>query len=151
MSTPNLSEHLVNAGQQLLAALDSAGLGGQGAAWIYDHALGDWRYVVATSLIETMGRSKVYKQLLSVLKKLNVPDDLTIDDVHLLSTEGSYYRDIASAIRVEGNSLIRFQNCSINGRMLDAIVYRWGGGPPTLIEKAQTASTFKRRAKELIR
>jgi hypothetical protein len=43
MAARPLPEHLVEAGATLLAALDDAGLQPQGAAWIFDHALGDWR------------------------------------------------------------------------------------------------------------
>jgi hypothetical protein len=40
MAARPLPEHLVEAGATLLAALDDAGLQPQGAAWIFDHALG---------------------------------------------------------------------------------------------------------------
>jgi hypothetical protein len=75
----------------------------QGSAWIFDHQLGDWNYVVATSLIETMGRTGVYKRLLKMMTRLDIPTALTISDIHLVPVDGPLFKTIAGAFRVEGS------------------------------------------------
>jgi hypothetical protein len=147
MATRNLPEHLIEAGAKLLAALDDAGLQPQGAAWIFDHALGDWRYVVATSLVETMGRSKVYKELLAMMKKLDMPTDLTVQDIHLVATTNPVFKAIAGAVRIE-NGRVTVNNSVFNGATLDAIIYRWTG-VPTQTSAAKVQKQFKRRVREL--
>lgn len=133
-----------------MAALDEAGLNAQGAAWIYDHSLEEWRFVVATSLVETMGRTAVYGRLLSVMARLKFPEELTIDDVHLISTDQGLYMGLGRAFRIE-NAIVRLNDCIINGRKFDAVIYRWGAQLPTKNEKVKTEKQFVKRTKELAR
>jgi hypothetical protein len=147
MAAKDLPNHLIDAGAKLLAALDAAGLHPQGAAWIVDHALGEWRYVVATSLVETLGRSKVYKQLLTLMTKLDMPKELTMQDIHLVSPDGSLFKTIAGTVPVEDRTTA-FKDCVVNGTKFDAVVYRWIG-TPSPDDAAKVERQFKRRAKEL--
>ena len=149
MSAPDLPKHLIPAGKELLDALDRAGLAAQGAAWVFFHELEDWRFVVATSLVETMGRSKVYKMLLIVMEQIDMPDDLTIEDIHLISTESLLYRAVSGAFRVEGSGTVRIANCRIDGALIDAVIFRWGAGPLSAGEMKRVEKEFRRRVKEL--
>jgi hypothetical protein len=142
-----LPEHLIEAGAKLLAALDDAGLQPQGAAWLLDHELGDWRYVVATSLVDTMGRSSVYRVLLVVMKKLDMPQDLTVQDIHLVAPSGPLFKAIGGALRIE-KGRVSVRDCVINGLIVDAVIYRWTGAP-TQAGAAKVQAQFKRRVKEL--
>jgi hypothetical protein len=147
MATRALPEHLIEAGAKLLSALDDAGLRPQGAAWLFDHALGDWRYVVATSLVETMGRSNVYRELLTVIKKLDIPQDLTVQDVHLVAPSGPLFKTISGALHIV-NGRVTVKDSAINGTTVDAVIYRWTGAP-TQTKAAKVQKEFKRRVKEL--
>jgi hypothetical protein len=149
MPVPDISKDLIEAGRKLLAALDSAGLGAQGAAWIFFHDLEDWRFVVATSLVESMGRSKVYKLLLDVMKQLDVPKELTVEDIHLISTEGPVYTTIGRIFRLAGGGTARVSDCTINGAKIDALIYRWGDDSPSANEMKRVERSFRRRIKEL--
>jgi hypothetical protein len=147
MAARALSEHLVEAGAKLLAALDDAGLQPQGAAWIFDHALDDWRYVVATSLVDTMGRSSVYRELLTIIRKLDMPEDLTVQDVHLVAPSGPLFKTISGALHIE-NGRVTVKDRVINGSRVDAVIFRWTGAP-TQTKAAKVQKEFKRRVKEL--
>ena len=149
--TEGLSDNLRIAGAKLLAALDDAGLQAHGAAWIFDHTLGDWRFVVATSLVETMGRTRVYRELLTVMKKLDMPEEMTINDVHLESTESVLFKALSRVVRVESGAVAVFRDCAINGTKFDAHIYRWSHAPPTRAEAQNVERQFKRRIKELVR
>lgn len=147
MAARDLPEHLIEAGAKLLAALDNAGLQPQGAAWLLDHALGDWRYVVATSLVETMGRSSVYRELLVVMKKLDMQQDLTVQDIHLVAPSGPLFKAIGGALRIE-EGRVTVRDCVINGLSVDAVIYRWTGAP-TQAKAAKVQKQFRQRVKEL--
>src|ERR1700730_3167092 len=129
MVAPNLSQRLVDAGRKLLAALDNTGLQAQGAGWIFDHELGDWRFMVATSLVDSMGRLWVYKHLVKVMAKLEIPDDLTIADIHLMGTDNPLFRMMAQLVHVDNNSVVRFENCRLNDMLFDAVLCRWARNP----------------------
>jgi hypothetical protein len=147
MAARRLQKHLEEAGAKLLNALDDAGLAARGAAWIFDHNLRDWNFVVATSLIETMGRSHVYQRLLSVMKQMDLPAELTIADIHLISTESPLFKTISRGIIMTAGPNY-LQNCVFFGVLLDAVMYRWLG-PPTKQEAKRADQVFKRRIKEM--
>jgi hypothetical protein len=148
MAASELSEHLISAGEKLLTALDAAEMRPQGAGWIFDHAIGDWRFVVFTSLVTTMGRTRVYKALISILDNLDMPDELTIADIHLDSTNSAMFKTIGSMFRIEGKSVIRFVDCRLGTTKFDAAIYRWSPAPPEKMAK-QIEREFKRKVKEL--
>lgn len=147
MAARPLSERLIEAGAKLLSALDDAGLQPQGAAWIFDHSLGDWRYIVATSLVDTMGRSSVYKELLTIIEKLHLPRELTVQDIHLVAPSGPLFKTISGALHIE-NGRVTVSDCIINGLRVDAVLYRWTG-VPSQTKAAKVQKEFKRRVKEL--
>jgi hypothetical protein len=148
MAATDLPQHLIEAGEELLAALDATGLQAQGAAWIFSHELGDWRFVVATSLIESVGRLWVYKQLSRVIARLNMPDSLTIADVHLIGTSTPMFEAMARLIHIEGG-LARFANCIINEQLFDAAIYRWARQPLSAPDLKRLVRSFAKRIKEL--
>lgn len=147
MAASSLQQHLVEAGRKLLLALDHAGVRPQGAAWVFDHALGDWRYVVATSLVDTMGRSTVYRMLIAVLKHASMPEELTVADIHLVSPADPLFRAINSVFEIQ-DATVTFENCGINGIKFDAVVYRWTG-KPSQADALKLEKQFRRRVKEL--
>jgi hypothetical protein len=147
MAARALSGHLIETGAKLLSALDHAGLQPQGAAWIFDHSLGDWRYIVATSLVDTMGRSSIYKELLALTKQLHLPQDLTVQDIHLVAPSGPLFKTISGALHIE-NGRVAVRDCVINGLRVDALIYRWTG-VPSQANAAKVQKEFKRRVKEL--
>jgi hypothetical protein len=148
MAAPNLSQHLIDAGAKLLAALDDAGLQAQGAGWIFDHGLGDWRFMIATSLVDSKGRLWVYKHLVKVMAKLNMPEDLTVADIHLMGTDNPLFRMMAQLIHLD-NGVARFENCRLNDMLFDAAIYRWVRQPPNQADVNKLEKSFIKRVKEL--
>ena len=55
MAPEHLPEDLKLAGQRLLEATDTLGLEAQGAAWIYEPDLEEWRYYLVTVLLDWEG------------------------------------------------------------------------------------------------
>jgi hypothetical protein len=147
MAAKDLSPQLVEAGKRLLEVTDRLGMRAQGAAWIYDSALEEWRYYLVTSLIDTIGRRKVYELLLTAFEHVDLPEGLTMVDVYLGSPSDAFFRLVASAIDVQ-NSAARFKNCVFNGIAFDGVVYRMGRQPPkATLERIE--KTFRKKVQDL--
>ena len=131
----------------MLDAADQIGLHPQGAAWIYDHGLEEWRYVLVSALVDTLGRRRVYSLLAKAFRKLTLPEQMTIVDVHLESPRSPLYYGVRSAVIMEGG-IIKFENCTINGVLFDGLIYRWGISPsPEALQR--TERDFLRKATAL--
>lgn len=147
MAARPLSEDLIDAGHKLLEAADKTGLRPQGAAWLYDHALDEWRYILVSALVDTMGRRKVYQLLVRAFSKLHFPADLTIVDVYLEGPKSPLFDALARFQVVDG--IARFENCSLNGMLFDGVIYRWNPTPPPSAVK-QIERNFMKKAKRAV-
>ena len=125
MAAEPLRDDLIQAGETLLAILDKLGLSPEAAAWIHYHALGDWRYYVASGLVDTVGRRKVYRLLLDAFEVIEMPEELSVFDVHLESPRGPIFQSIKTVIRAGEQVRVRFEDCFVNGDKFDAFLYRF--------------------------
>ena len=83
MADKDLSPELIEAGAAILAKTDELAMQAQGAMWVFDSSLEDWRYYLVTTLVDTLGRRKTYKLLIDAFEKLKLPQSMIVDDVHL--------------------------------------------------------------------
>jgi hypothetical protein len=146
MAQTALSEDLVRAGHRLLDAADQVGLRPQGAAWVYDHSLEEWRYVLVSALVDTIGRRRVYNLLSKAFRKLTLPEQLTIVDVHLESPQSPLF--LALRVFEVRDSIVKFENCAINGFLFDGVIYRWDASPSPKAVR-QNEREFLRKVKSL--
>src|SRR5829696_4194494 len=100
MARKHLSQELKDAGRKLLETTDALGMQAQGAMWLYDHGLEDWRYYLVTSLVDTMGRRKTYRLLLDAFDRVDFPKDMTIEDVHLGRPNDDLFRLVSGVVGV---------------------------------------------------
>jgi hypothetical protein len=148
VAAPALRESLIAAGERLLRKTDELGLEAQGAAWIYDHQLGEWRFFLVTSLVDTLGRRTAYKELLRAFAKIRLPAELSAVDVHLASPEDVVIQALAGPIEVVGDSRVHFVDCRVNGVPFDACFYRWSALPgPAEVRKIERS--FRRNVDRL--
>jgi hypothetical protein len=150
MARSSLSPELRAAGIDLLAVTDSLGMQVQGAMWLYDHALSDWRYYLVTSLVDTIGRRKTYGLLLDVFEAVEFPKEVTIDDVYLGSPDDLFFKSISAAVRIGNGGPVEFNNCTINGIPFDGVIYRSVKEAPTKEEAERIDKRFAKRVKDLI-
>jgi|SRR5215212_1484498 hypothetical protein len=141
MAAGALSNDLIAAGKKLLALMDELGLGPEGAAWIYDHDLGEWRFVIASSLVDQEGRRWVYQNLLKVFRAGKFPKEFTILDVFLMGLDHPIYRMLVSAIHVE-NSTVTFENLTVNN-----VKNRWS--PPHRTGNKERKANFFQSVRKL--
>jgi hypothetical protein len=149
MAREHLSERLKDAGQELLAQTDALGMQAQGAMWLYDHRLQDWRYILVTSLVDTIGRRKTYKLLIEAFERLHLPSDIVIDDVYLASPSDEFFQLVSRVFHISGTSMGIFDNCTINNVRLDGVIYRSVLDVPSKTEADRIEKRFAKRVKDL--
>jgi hypothetical protein len=146
MVREHLSEELKIAGGQLLAITDGLEMQAQGAMWLYDHQLQDWRYYLVTSLVDTIGRRRTYRLLLDALETVVFPGDMTIEDVHLGSPADDLFRIVSRAARIDG-AMAEFQNCVFGAHCFDGVLYRSVNEIPTMQQAQRIERCFVRRVR----
>ena len=147
MVRDHLSEELKEAGRQLLATTDALDMQTQGAMWIYDHALQDWRYYLVTSLVDTIGRRRTYSLLLDVFESVDVPEAMTIEDVHLGSPKDEVFRLLSGTIKVFGSAWTEVTNCNFDFVLVDAVIYRTLSEPPSAQQVGQIEKRFLKKVR----
>jgi len=151
MAQRPLSEELKAAGLRLLKATDALDMQAQGAMWIYNDLRQDWRYYLVTSLVDTIGRRKTYRLLLDAFDRVEFPNEMTIEDVHLGSPSDAFFRTISSAIRISGaENIAQFENCIFNDVRFDGVIYRAVKDVPTARQAEQIEKRFQKRVKDLV-
>lgn len=151
MVREHLSERLVEAGGQLLAMTDTLGMQAQGAMWVFDHELDEWRYYFVTSLVDSAGRRKTYRLLLDAFEKLGLPSDMVAEDVYLGSPSDPLFQLISSAVHKEGSGVAEFRDCSFNGVLFDGFMYRSVRDMPSAVQAERIEKVFTKRVKDLSR
>lgn len=144
----DLPEHLKEAGKELLATTDALSMQAQGAMWVYNYALDDWRYYLVTSLVDTLGRRKTYRLLLDAFERIKLPNEMTVADVYLGSPRDEYFGLISSGLRIEGG-MVTLRNCVINGAKVDALIYRSVRSAPSQKDAQRIEKQFSKRVKDL--
>jgi len=153
MVRDRLSEELKEAGGRLLYITDVLQMGAQGAMWVYDHNLNDWRYYLVTSLVDTIGRRETYKRLLRIFGAPEAdkffPKELTIEDIHLGSPSDQFFQLITSAVSRAGSGHTTFKDCVINGIRFDGLVYRVVRSIPNTREAKTIEKQFLKRTNDV--
>ena len=151
MAEERISVPSVDVGRAFLEKLDEFGLYPESAGWLYAHGLGDWRYIVATSAIDVVGRRKIYSEILDIFDTYDFGPSLTEADVHLVSPNEEWYALMRGFFQFSGGpgSHASFHNCIINGQRLDGFVYRFFAPPNESILKRQSERFAKNARKAL--
>lgn len=132
----------------------------QGAMWLYDHTLEDWRYYLVTSLVDTLGRRKVYRLLLDAFERVSFPEEMTIEDVHLGSPNDDLFRRVSDLQEFLGHPYSEFHNCVLSridrdgvahDIRLDGVIYRAVHEAPTAGQAARIDKQFAKRVKDLVK
>lgn len=123
-----LVERDIDAGAQLVEALDKANVPVFAALWLYSEDANGWRFVIATPLVDEKGPQKVYLQLHKLLDELKVePADFPISlrNASVVSPNDDLIRLLCVLNTRKGISRIRFTQNVINGVFIeDALIYR---------------------------
>lgn len=125
MAARDLPQELVQAGERVSTASDAAGLCLAAAAWIYDHELNEWRFYVVSPLVGMVEKKRLYAAIAHVIRNIDVPEEFSVVDVYLDSTNGIMFNIIGSVVQFDTRVLAFFNDCKINGVKIDAVIYKF--------------------------
>ncbi len=133
MGKTALVEYDLEAGEKLIGKLDQQDFPFVAALWFFDPDAEDWRFIIATELVQTLGPLKTYERLHPFLAEFQefshlTATGLTPKNVTVVSPTNDLIRLLASTIQTKPGpdvSHIRFTNNAINGILIeDAYIYR---------------------------
>lgn len=133
MGKTALVDHDLKAGEKLISKLDQKNFPFVAALWLFDPDAEDWRFIIATELVETLGSTKTYKRLHPFLAEFQefshlTATGLTPKNVTVVSPTNELIRLLARTVKTGPGpdvSHIRLTNNAINGIFIeDAYIYR---------------------------
>jgi hypothetical protein len=128
MDKTTLVEKDIGDGKILIENLDRSKFKLVGALWFYYPASDEWRLLLVSPLVDTIGPRQCYTIIQSVIEDLVLGDGISLglDRVSVLSPKDKLIRLLKVAIRTgEGISTMRFTRNTINGVFIeDALIYR---------------------------
>lgn len=126
MDKTALVEKDVEEGKRLIEALDNAGFQVRAVLWFYLAESDEWRFVVASPLVERKGPKEAYAFVQAVLAQLLPPSGISLEEISVVSPEYDLIRILKVAIQTgPGISGIRFTRNTINNTFIeDAYIYR---------------------------
>ncbi|MHB1103286.1 MAG: hypothetical protein ACYC0C_11050 [Devosia sp.] len=128
MATEQLVRSEIEAGLQLIRALDEVAFGVVAALWLYSSEAGKWRFVVATRDDRRNIEKKYLEAAVAASKwKEKHPDRpiLDLSRVRIVGREDPLIKGLAVFLHVEGLGEMRFSNNMVNGVYVeDALIHR---------------------------
>jgi len=121
-----LVEKDIEDGRRLIKALDKAGFIVDGALWFYLADLDEWRFFLASPLVDKRGPKDAYASIQSVLTQLKPPPRISLKHISVVSPSHELIRLLKKAI-CTGTVIsdIRFTRNTINNVFIeDAYIYR---------------------------
>jgi hypothetical protein len=125
MATTALVSTDVEMGSELLKVLDEAAFPVTAAAWIYCQDVDEWRLVIRTPKVEKDLQGALRELAAALDAKGDLRTRLDLSRVKLVPPKDKVLAAMASMVRVDGISNIRFSRNVINGVLIDdALIYR---------------------------
>ena len=128
MATEQLVRSEIDAGLQLVKALDEGGFGVAAALWLYSSDPESWKFVIATDA-KPEALEKKYLEAATIASKWRAqnPDRpiLDLSSVRIVSVNDPLIKGLRPILRVDGLSEVRFSHNMINGIYVeDALIHR---------------------------
>ena len=126
MDKTALVERNIEDGRRLLEALDGADFQVSVALWLYVVEDEEWRFMVASPLVDQRGTKESYAFIQGVLALLSPPSGISLKQVSVVSPKHDLLKLFGVAVRTgPGISGIRFTGNTINNVFVeDAYIYR---------------------------
>ena len=121
-----LVEKNIEEGKSLVEALDMALFTLKGALWYYYLEDDEWRLLLVSPLVDTIGPKRSYTIIQEVIQELKLPS-ISIINISVLSPKNSLIRILRIALRTGPTDIseIRFTQNTINNEFVeDALIYR---------------------------
>jgi len=126
MDKTALVERNIEDGIRLLEALDQADFQVSVALWLYVAEDEEWRFMVASPLVDQRGTKESYAFFQGVLARLFPPSGISLKQVSVVSPKHDLIKLFRGAVHTgPGISGIRFTGNTINDVFIeDAYIYR---------------------------
>ena len=113
-------------GRQAVEAFDELGPTAKCAFWFYRSESGEWRFVVATPVVDRDGPREAYAEIAKTLGQKDLLEKLPLTRVAAVGTRDPLVQLLRTVVRTGPKiSGIRFQKNVINGvHIEDAYIYR---------------------------
>src|SRR5207248_10011952 len=123
MVAPPLVDSRLDDGRRLIEDLDQNGFDVKAALWYYFVEPGEWRLLIASSMVPSEGPRKAYKRLQGLLPKDSA---IELRNISLVSPNDEQISLLRQVIRTgPGITNLHFVGTTINGVFIpDAFIYR---------------------------
>lgn len=123
MVIPQLPPEWVDEGEQLIRALDNAGIPIAAAFWLFEEDVG-WRLVLASSEVDQFGKRHFYSRVIPPLHSLPGPR-VSSSYVTAMRTDDPIVAAVHRMVSTPGLTRVRLTGNVSNGVLIpDALVYR---------------------------
>lgn len=113
-------------GMKLIKAIDRSMFDLVGALWFYYADSGEWRLLLVSQLVDTIGPKRCYEVIQSVIEDMPRDFGISLIRISVLSPRDNLIKLLEVALHTgKGISTIRFTRNTINGVFIeDALIYR---------------------------
>jgi hypothetical protein len=123
----SLSSEMISSGEELTRRLDEARFIVSASLWLYIPEINNWRLIIGSPEVRTLGPKRAYRQVQSVISKM--PPDrpkIPLKDITVIDSNDSLLNLLRIAIKTgDEYSNVRFTRNVINGTLIeDAYIYR---------------------------
>jgi hypothetical protein len=124
MATAALVDSDIEIGRRILATLSLASIPVTISLWAFVSDLQEWRFIVATPLVDTKGPLAAYSEVNRALHKGGVFDDVPLRNIFLKSPNDRVLKSLEKESRIVPHEDFRVVNAPIAGSFVeDAYVY----------------------------
>jgi hypothetical protein len=120
-----LTPDLEKIGLKLAEQLEKDGIDFNAALWFYFAEPPNWKFILASSLVNQQGQRRVYGKVRKSLSKID--PTISLQDVKVVESDASIVKLLRPLIGTPRNSLerVRVKNNTVNGVLVeDALIYR---------------------------
>ncbi len=116
----------IDGGRKLFEALKEEGLDVSAALWYYFREPEEWRFVIATPMVDKVGTMEVYTRIQSILKKLDTFPNIHLWNISVVSPKSDLIKHLRSFIKrqPDNKSEHYLSRNTMNGFYIDnAVIY----------------------------
>ena len=129
MDKAALVDQNIDAGRRLREKLDGANFPAFATLWLYSADLDEWRFLIASPIVDDKGPSAAYKKLQALFRKSeagHISPAISLRNTKIVSPASEITLLLGKAINTgSGITNIRFSGNTVNGVFFeDALIYR---------------------------
>ncbi len=125
MAKETLVNEYIEETTDLLTELDNNNFPVDAALWYYLSESEEWQFLIATSLVDDLGKKATYQRLYDLIKSNDMLKTTPLRKITVISPKDPLISILRLAIGGPKLSKIRFQNSYINNYFIeDSLIYR---------------------------